>query len=380
MKKITILGSTGSIGTGAIDVVRAHRDKFEVVAMSAHSNHTLLIEQIEEFNPKYVSVGTEAGKLEIEKRYPNLNVYLGEDGLKRLGALEEADIVLTAVSGNVGIEATVEAVKKGKRIALANKETLVCAGELINEMVAKYGAEIIPVDSEHSALFQSLESGKIDEVSKLVITASGGPFRGRTTEELKEVKLEDALKHPNWEMGRKITIDSSTLVNKGLEVIEAHYLFGIDYEDIEVVVHPQSIIHSLVEFKDMSMIAQLGTTDMKVPIQYAFSYPERIENNLTERLDLVKLSKLDFEAPNMEVFKGLKMAFEAGKAGMSMPLIYNTANEVAVDLFLKEKIGYLDIYKIIEEAMKEHEPIKLKSIEQIKEIDRALREKIYKRY
>ena len=380
MKKITILGSTGSIGTGAIDVVRAHRDKFEVVAMSAHSNHTLLIEQIEEFNPKYVSVGTEVGKSEIEKRYPNLNVYLGEDGLKRLGALEEADIVLTAVSGNVGIEATVEAVKKGKRIALANKETLVCAGELINEMVEEYGAEIIPVDSEHSALFQSLESGKIDEVSKLVITASGGPFRGKTTEELKKVKLEDALKHPNWEMGRKITIDSSTLVNKGLEVIEAHYLFGIDYEDIEVVVHPQSIIHSLVEFKDMSMIAQLGTTDMKVPIQYAFSYPERIENNLTERLDLVKLSKLDFEAPNMEVFKGLKMAFEAGKKGMSMPLIYNTANEVAVDLFLKEKIGYLDIYKIIEEAMKEHEPIKLESIGQIKEIDRELRERIYKRY
>lgn len=380
MKKITILGSTGSIGTGAIDVVRAHRDKFEVVAMSAHSNHTLLIEQIEEFNPKYVSVGTEAGKLEIEKRYPNLNVYLGEEGLKRLGALEEADIVLTAVSGNVGIEATVEAVKKGKRIALANKETLVCAGELINEMVAKYGAEIIPVDSEHSALFQSLESGKISEVSKLVITASGGPFRGRTTEELKEVKLEDALKHPNWEMGRKITIDSSTLVNKGLEVIEAHYLFGIDYDDIEVVVHPQSIIHSLVEFKDMSMIAQLGTTDMKVPIQYAFSYPERIENNLTEKLDLVKLSKLDFEAPNMEVFKGLKMAFEAGKKGMSMPLIYNTANEVAVDLFLKEKIGYLDIYKIIEEAMEEHDLVKLESIEQIKEIDKELRERIYKKY
>jgi len=380
MKKITILGSTGSIGTSAIDVIRAHRDKFEIVAMSAHGNHTLLMEQIEEFSPKYVSIGTEDGKKAIEEKYPELTVYLGEDGLKKLGALDEAEIVLTAVSGNVGIEATVEAVKKGKRIALANKETLVCAGKLINQMVKEYGAEIIPVDSEHSALFQSLESGKKSEVRKLIITASGGPFRGRTAEDLKKVKLEDALKHPNWAMGRKITIDSSTLVNKGLEVIEAHYLFGIDYDDIDVVVHPQSIVHSLVEFTDKSVIAQLGITDMKVPIQYAFSYPERIENNLTESLDLVKLSQLDFEAPDMEVFKGLKFAFEAGKAGMSMPLIYNTANEVAVDLFLNKKIEYLEIYKIIEDAMREHTPVELISIEQIKKIDKELRESIYMKY
>jgi len=380
MKKITILGSTGSIGTSAIDVIRAHRDKFEIVAMSAHGNHKLLMEQIEEFSPKYVSIGTEDGKKAIEEKYPELTVYLGEDGLKKLGALDEAEIVLTAVSGNVGIEATVEAVKKGKRIALANKETLVCAGKLINQMVKEYGAEIIPVDSEHSALFQSLESGKKSEVRKLIITASGGPFRGRTAEDLKKVKLEDALKHPNWAMGRKITIDSSTLVNKGLEVIEAHYLFGIDYDDIDVVVHPQSIVHSLVEFTDKSVIAQLGITDMKVPIQYAFSYPERIENNLTESLDLVKLSQLDFEAPDMEVFKGLKFAFEAGKAGMSMPLIYNTANEVAVDLFLNKKIEYLEIYKIIEDAMREHTPVELISIEQIKKIDKELRESIYMKY
>jgi len=380
MKKITILGSTGSIGTSAIDVIRAHRDEFHIVAMSAHGNHKLLMEQIEEFCPSYVSIGTEEGKKAIEERYPELTVYLGEEGLKRLGTLDEADIVLTAVSGNVGIEATVEAVKKGKRIALANKETLVCAGELINKMVEEYGAEIIPVDSEHSALFQSLESGKKDEVNKLIITASGGPFRGKTTKDLEKVRLEDALKHPNWAMGRKITIDSSTLVNKGLEVIEAHYLFGIAYEDIEVVVHPQSIVHSLVEFEDKSVIAQLGITDMKVPIQYAFSYPERIKNNLTERLDLVKLSRLDFEAPDMEVFKGLKFAFEAGKIGMSMPLIYNTANEVAVDLFLNRKIEYLDIYRIIEKAMEEHTPVVLGSIEQIKKIDRELREAIYKKY
>ncbi len=380
MKKITILGSTGSIGTSAIDVIRAHRDEFHIVAMSAHGNHKLLMEQIEEFCPSYVSIGTDEGKRAIEEKYPELNVYLGEEGLKKLGGLDEADIVLTAVSGNVGIEATVEAVKKGKRIALANKETLVCAGELINKMVEEYGAEIIPVDSEHSALFQSLESGRQNEVSKLIITASGGPFRGRTTKDLEEVKLEDALKHPNWAMGRKITIDSSTLVNKGLEVIEAHYLFGIDYEDIEVVVHPQSIVHSLVEFKDKSVIAQLGITDMKVPIQYAFTYPERGENNLTERLDLVKLSRLDFEAPDMEVFKGLKFAFEAGKTGMSMPLIYNTANEVAVDLFLKRRIEYLDIYRIIEEAMEAHTPVVLKDIEQIKEIDKKLRDEIYRRY
>lgn len=380
MKKITILGSTGSIGTSAIDVIRAHRDEFHIVAMSAHGNHKLLMEQIEEFCPSYVSIGTEEGKRAIEERYPELTVYLGEEGLKKLGGLDEADIVLTAVSGNVGIEATVEAVKKGKRIALANKETLVCAGELINNMVEEYGAEIIPVDSEHSALFQSLESGRKDEVSKLIITASGGPFRGRTAKDLEEVRLEDALKHPNWAMGRKITIDSSTLVNKGLEVIEAHYLFGIDYEDIEVVVHPQSIVHSLVEFRDKSVIAQLGITDMKVPIQYAFTYPERGENNLTERLDLVKLSRLDFEAPDMEVFKGLKFAFEAGKTGMSMPLIYNTANEVAVDLFLKRKVEYLDIYRIIEEAMKAHTPVVLEDIEQIKEIDKKLRDEIYRKY
>lgn len=380
MKKITILGSTGSIGTSAIDVIRAHRDKFEVVAMSAHGNHKLLMDQIEEFSPKYVSIGTEAGKKAIEEKYPEVNVYLGEDGLRKLGALDEAEIVLTAVSGNVGIEATVEAVKKGKRIALANKETLVCAGKLINQMVEEYGAEIIPVDSEHSALFQSLESGRSSEVRKLIITASGGPFRGKTTEDLKKVGLEDALKHPNWAMGKKITIDSSTLVNKGLEVIEAHYLFDIDYDDIDVVVHPQSIVHSLVEFTDRSVIAQLGITDMKVPIQYAFSYPERIENNLTESLDLVKLSQLDFEAPDMEVFKGLKFAFEAGKTGMSMPLIYNTANEVAVDLFLNEKIEYLEIYKIIEDAMREHTPVELISIEQIKKIDKELRESIYMKY
>ncbi len=380
MKKITILGSTGSIGTSAIDVIRAHRDEFQIVAMSAHGNHKLLMEQIEEFSPTYVSIGTEEGRKAIEERYPELTVYLGEEGLKKLGALDEADIVLTAVSGNVGIEATVEAIKKGKRIALANKETLVCAGELINKMVEEYGAEIIPVDSEHSALFQSLESGRREEVSKLIITASGGPFRGRTTKDLEKVKLEDALKHPNWAMGRKITIDSSTLVNKGLEVIEAHYLFGIDYEDIEVVVHPQSIVHSLVEFRDRSVIAQLGITDMKVPIQYAFTYPERGENNLTERLDLVKLSRLDFEAPDMEVFKGLKFAFEAGRTGMSMPLIYNTANEVAVDLFLQGKIQYLDIYRIIEEAMEKHTPVELKDVEQIKEIDRNLRDEIYRRY
>ncbi len=380
MKKITILGSTGSIGTSAIDVIRAHRDEFQIVAMSAHGNHKLLMEQIKEFSPAYVSIGTEEGKKAIEERYPELTVYLGEEGLKKLGALDEADIVLTAVSGNVGIEATVEAIKKGKRIALANKETLVCAGELINNMVEEYGAEIIPVDSEHSALFQSLESGRREEVSKLIITASGGPFRGRTTKDLEKVKLEDALKHPNWAMGRKITIDSSTLVNKGLEVIEAHYLFGIDYDDIEVVVHPQSIVHSLVEFRDRSVIAQLGITDMKVPIQYAFTYPERGENNLTERLDLVKLSRLDFGAPDMEVFKGLKFAFEAGRTGMSMPLIYNTANEVAVDLFLQRKIQYLDIYRIIEEAMEKHTPVELKDVEQIKEIDRNLRDEIYRRY
>lgn len=381
MRKITILGSTGSIGTSALDVIRNSEEKFEVLAMSAHSNHTLLMEQMEEFNPKYVSVGTVEGFERIKERFPDMEVYLGEEGLKKLGSLEEADIVLTAVSGAVGIEATVEAIRKGKRIALANKETMVAAGPYINRLLKENpAAHIIPVDSEHSALFQSMLSGRKDEIARLIITASGGTFRGKKREELANVRVEEALKHPNWSMGKKITIDSSTLVNKGLEIIEAHELFGIDYDDIDVVVHPQSIIHSMVEFKDRSTVAQMGHPDMKVPIQYAFTYPERKENRIFEPLDFKRVSTLTFEEPDHETFRGIALAFRAGKAGKTMPAVFNAANEAAVDMFMKGDIKFLEIYEVIEKAMERHMPREIDSIERVKEADRETREWAYSNY
>lgn len=381
MKKIGILGSTGSIGTSALDVIRYARDKYEVVALSGYSNIDLLMEQIEEFNPKYVAVGFKDGYDRIKEKYPQINLFLGEEGLKKIGKLKEVEILLTAVSGAIGIEATVEGIKSGKRIALANKETMVAAGPYINDLLKKYPkAEIIPVDSEHSAIFQSLLGGKKNEVSKLIITASGGTFRGKNLEDLKDVTVEQALKHPNWSMGRKITIDSSTLVNKGLEIIEAHELFGVDYENIEVLVHPQSIVHSMVEFKDKSVIAQLGVPDMKIPIQYAFTYPERDENTVFETLDLRKVGTLTFEEPNREVFKGIDLAFRAGKIGKTMPAVLNAANEIAVELFLRGEIKFLEIYEIIEKAMDRHEPKEIDSIETIKMVDLETRAWVYKNY
>ena len=374
MKMITILGSTGSIGTNALEVIRNNKGKFKVLAMSAHRNHELLLEQIEEFSPKYVSVGTENGFKAIKERYPDLEIYSGEKGLKKLGGLDEADTVLTAVSGAVGIEATIEAIKKEKRIALANKETMVAAGDLINKLLEEYEkAEIIPVDSEHSAIFQSMLGGRKKEIKKIIITASGGTFRGKTLEELKNVTVEEALKHPNWSMGKKITIDSSTLVNKGLEVIEAHQLFKVPYESIEVLVHPQSIVHSMVEFRDTTVMAQLGAPDMKVPIQYAFTYPEREANPCFKSLDLKKMSQLTFEKPDCEVFKGIEYAFEAGKIGKSMPTVFNAANEVAVDLFLEGKIIFLEIYKILRKAMDRHSPVETLDFDTIKKVDEETR-------
>ena len=369
IKNITILGSTGSIGTNALEVIRNKSSEFNVIAMSAHYNHKLLMEQIEEFNPKCVSIGTEGGYREIVKKYPKLEVYLGNEGLKKLGGLDEADIVLTAVSGAVGIEATIEAIKKEKRIALANKETMVAAGDLINNMLKEYKAEIIPVDSEHSAIYQSLLGGKKDEVNKIIITASGGTFRGKTLEELRDVRVEDALKHPNWSMGKKITIDSSTLCNKGLEVIEAHQLFNVSYDDIEVLVHPQSIIHSMVEFNDMSVIAQLGVPDMKVPIQYAFTYPDRISNVVLESLDFKTLSKLTFDEVDNGVFKGVEYAYLAGKTGRSMPAVYNAANEIAVDQFIDGNIKFLEIYKVIKSTMDNHEIHSVDTLEAVMKAD-----------
>ncbi|MBS5037872.1 MAG: 1-deoxy-D-xylulose-5-phosphate reductoisomerase [Fusobacterium sp.] len=381
MKNITILGSTGSIGTNALEVIRQKKDEFNVVALSGHTNYKLVMEQIKEFNPKYVSIGTEEGFEAIKKEFPEVELFFGREGLKKLGELEETDIILTAVSGVIGIEATVEAIKKGKRIALANKETMVAGGAYINKLLKEYPeAEIIPVDSEHSALFQSLSAGRREDVKNLIITASGGSFRGKKRDELKEITVSEALKHPKWSMGKKITIDSSTLVNKGLEVIEAHELFGIDYDRIKVAVHPQSIVHSLVEYKDNAMVAQLGATDMKLPIQLAFTYPEREESTALEKLDLMKAGNLTFEEPDMETFKGLPLAYRAGKTGGTMPVVFNAANEVAVELFMKEKIKFLEIYDVIEKAMDNHMPVEIENLEIILKVDEETRKWVYENY
>ena len=381
MKNIVILGSTGSIGTNALEIIRNKKEEFKVIGLSANTNYKLIMEQIKEFNPKYVSIGTEEGKEIIKREFPEVEVFVGREGLKRLGQIEEMDIILVAVIGAIGIEATSEAIKLGKRVALANKETMVAGGDYINKLLIEYPkAEIIPVDSEHSAIFQSLMAGKKSQVKNLIITASGGTFRGKKLENLKDVTVEQALKHPNWSMGRKITVDSSTLVNKGLEVIEAHQLFNIDYDKIKVVVHPQSIVHSLVEYDDNAVIAQLGVTDMKLPIQLAFTYPDRIENQCLDKLDLLKVGNLTFEEPDREVFKGLDLAYKAGKIGKSMPTVLNAANEIAVELFLDKKIKFLDIYKIIEKAMENHKVEEVENLDSILKIDSATRKWVYENY
>ena len=379
-KNISILGATGSIGINALTVIREHSDKFNITALTADKNWKSLIELIQEFSPKYVSVGTQEGYLAVKEKFPDINIFMGNEGLKTIGQLDETDILLTAVSGSIGLEATIEAIKKEKIIALANKETMVAGGYLIKELLKTYKAEIIPVDSEHSAVFQSLKSGSHNEIERIILTASGGPFRGKDLSFLKNVTLEQALTHPNWSMGAKITIDSSTLVNKGLEVIEAHHLFDVDYDKIDVIVHPQSIIHSMVEFVDKSVIAQMGAPDMKTPILLAFTYPERVNNNLLERFDFMKYNNLTFEKVDMEVFNGLKLAYEAGKLGDSYPIVYNAANEAAVDLFLKKKISYLDICKIIENKISEHKKTKAVDLDIIMKLDKEIKESIYNLY
>ena len=379
-KNISILGATGSIGINALTVIREHSDKFNVTALTADKNWKSLIELIQEFSPKYVSVGTQEGYQAVKEKFPDINIFMGNEGLKTIGQLDETDILLTAVSGSIGLEATIEAIKKEKIIALANKETMVAGGYLIKELLKTYKAEIIPVDSEHSAVFQSLKSGSHNEIERIILTASGGPFRGKDLSFLKNVTLEQALTHPNWSMGAKITIDSSTLVNKGLEVIEAHHLFDVDYDKIDVIVHPQSIIHSMVEFVDKSVIAQMGAPDMKTPILLAFTYPERVNNNLLERFDFMKYNNLTFEKVDMEVFNGLKLAYEAGKLGDSYPIVYNAANEAAVDLFLKKKISYLDICKIIESKISEHKKTKAVDLDIIMKLDKEIKESIYNLY
>ena len=381
MKKILILGSTGSIGTNALELIRNNRKQYQVVGISGNRNIELLKKQIEEFKLTSIYVGSEQDALNLKKEYSFLKeVYFGENGLAELSKNSDYDIILTAVSGAIGIDATVEAIKRGKRIALANKETMVSAGVYINKLLKEYPkAEIVPVDSEHSALFQSLQGFKKENVKKLIITASGGTFRGKDLAYLENVTVEQALKHPNWSMGKKITIDSSTLVNKGLEVIEAHELFNIDYDDIEVVVHPQSIIHSMVEYVDGSIIAQMGVANMKTPILYAFTYPEKEFNSSINFLDLIKTSNLTFEEPNRKIFKGIDLAYRAGKIGGTMTTVFNASNEVAVELFMKKKIKFLDIYRIIEEAMNSHQVLSLNNdnaLNTIKEVDRETRKKV----
>ena len=355
MKKIAILGSTGSIGTQTLDVVREHSDELQVVALAAGTNKERLKEQIKEFHPKLVSLSDEkkAQELKEELAGEQVEVVCGMEGLIEVAGADSADVVVTAVVGMMGILPTMEAIKKGKDIALANKETLVTAGHLIIPMAKEYGVSILPVDSEHSAIFQSLQGEPKAALDKILLTASGGPFRGKSAEFLETVTLEDALNHPNWSMGPKITIDSSTMVNKGLEVMEAKWLFGVDYSQIEVVIQPQSIIHSMVQYVDGAIIAQLGTPDMRVPIEYALFYPER-KSLSGDRLDFSKLSQITFEKPDYKVFRGLSLAIEAGKTGGTMPTVFNAANERAVAKFLKGEIKYTDIVRSIEKCMDAH--------------------------
>lgn len=380
MKNITILGSTGSIGTQTLDIVRAN-DDLRVVAIAAGSNIQKLEEQIREFHPEIVCVYNEeaAANLKIAVADTSVKVVAGMDGLIETAVYKGADIVVTAFVGMIGIRPTLEAIKAGKDIALANKETLVTAGHLVIQAAKDYGVKILPVDSEHSAIFQSLNGENRKEIDKILLTASGGPFRGRTREQMKDVKVEDALKHPNWTMGRKITINSATMVNKGLEVIEAKWLFDVDFDDIQVVVQPQSLIHSMVQFKDGAIIAQLGTPDMRLPIQYALYYPER-RFLAGDRVDFGKIARITFENPDTDNFIGLKLAYEAGRIGGSMPTVFNAANEKAVAKFLDRKIGFLEITDIIQYCMENHKVKENPSVSEILEIEQWAYELIENRW
>ena len=369
MKNIAILGSTGSIGTQTLDVARKNED-LRVVAVSAGKSVEKLEEQIREFHPILAAVWDEKAARDLKTRIADTDtkVVSGMEGLLELASMPESDILVTAIVGMIGIRPTMEGIRAGKDIALANKETLVTAGHLIMPMAREYGVSILPVDSEHSAIFQAIHGEENKEIHKLLITASGGPFRGRTTEELRNVTVADTLKHPNWVMGRKITVDSATLVNKGLEVMEARWLFDMDLDHIQVVVQPQSIIHSMVEFKDGALMAQLGTPDMRLPIQYALYYPHRRYLD-GDRLDFTKLREITFEVPDMDTFRGLPMAIQASREGGSMPTVFNAANELAVKKFLEEKIGFLDIYEIIAQSMERHKKIAHPDLDEILSVE-----------
>lgn len=365
MKKIAILGSTGSIGTQTLEVVRENGD-INVVALSAGSNIELLEQQIREFKPRLAAVWEEDKASELAAKVADVDVKIvaGMDGLIEVAKASESKILVTAIVGMIGIKPTIAAINAGKDIALANKETLVTAGHIIMPLAREKNVKILPVDSEHSAIFQALNGEDNKSIGKILLTASGGPFRGKTRADLESVTLADALKHPNWEMGKKITIDSATLVNKGLEMIEAKWLFDVDIDDIEVVVQPKSIIHSMVEFVDGAVMAQLGTPDMKLPIQYALYYPQR-RNLPGERLDFKKITEIKFDRPEVDTFLGIPLAIKAAKAGGTMPTVFNAANEKAVALFIKEEIGFLDVYDIIAGAMDKHRVVDNPTIEEI---------------
>lgn len=379
MKKIAILGSTGSIGTQTLDIVREQGD-IHVVAMAAGSNISLLEAQMREFKPSLVSVWDEKKASELRTNTKDLGIKIvsGMEGLLEVSVIPESEILVTAIVGMLGIRPTIAAIKAGKKIALANKETLVTAGHIIIPLAKEYKVPILPVDSEHSAIFQSLQGAGDNKISRILLTASGGPFRGRKADELKNIQVEDALKHPNWSMGRKITIDSSTLVNKGLEVMEAKWLFDVTLDQIQVVVHPQSVIHSAVEYQDGAVIAQLGTPDMRLPIQYALYYPER-RNLSGRRLDLFEIADLTFEKPDTDTFRGLALAYQAMEKGGNIPTVYNAANEKAVSLFLDRKISYPEITELIEACMENAEFIDHPDVDEILGTEAAAYEFIEKK-
>lgn len=371
MKKVVVLGSTGSIGTQTLDVIRNLAEEFEVVGLGAGKNASLLAKQINEFRPRVAALANQEDLNRLRKELPihhKLELACGMEGLKNLAALPQADLVVIAVTGVAGIYPTIAALSAGKDVALANKETLVTAGQLVMDLAARKNKVILPVDSEHSAVWQCLNGHSSDKLEKIILTASGGPFRNSSKEELEKVTVEMALQHPNWNMGSKITIDSATMMNKGLEVIEAKWLFGVDYSQIEVIVHPQSIIHSAVEFKDGSVIAQMGLPDMRLPIQYALTFPQRTPGPVP-RLDWTKLAKLTFEAPDNVKFPSLRLAYEAGKTGGTMPAVLNAANETAVYAFLQRKIPFLNIPLVVEKVMEKHTSINNPDLGEIMEAD-----------
>lgn len=366
MNHLIVLGSTGSIGTQTLQIVREQKNKLNIIALAAGKNVITMESQIREFHPKYAVMWDEKAAKDLKQRISDLEVTVlhGMEGLLEISVLPEADTLVAAVVGMIGIRPTIAAMKAGKKIALANKETLVTAGHIIMPLSKELNVPLLPVDSEHSAIFQCLNGEDNNQIKKLLLTASGGPFRGMTKEQMAHVQVEDALKHPNWAMGQKITIDSATMVNKGLEVMEAGWLFDVGPDEIEVVVQPQSIIHSMVEYVDGSVIAQMGLPDMKLPIQYALFYPNRIPRE-EERIDFSKIGQITFESPDLEVFTGLKLAFEAFRAGGSMPTVYNAANEKAVSLFLERKIEFLKIPEIIGASMDKHKKIENPTLDEI---------------